>query len=300
MTRPLVVPGVTPRKTMEVRFLVPGNLVSNVDFIERIFGNGGDPHLPESDAGLDIEGWTGHTGYVILAPHLPTLTKKELGLPHFDEATERQKRDRICWASPDERYNNGDAFKVTARDGQGVMVTVIADNYYGYCKKEVKTQVSFAADLLGMVEEEHAGGALVHPRYDLGKLFSVATHLPKSGHTFENVQRLFGDRMETQKEGYGIDKRHPDIYYVPENVEINLNTQTVRWQNLSGRHALPLDPEITYVVPVGYKVRLEKEADLGQWRLVGTTAEGTLSVHGADQQPDRHPPPPRAPGRRAR
>ena len=73
--------------------------------------------------------------------------------------------------------------------------------------------------------------------------------------------------MEIQQEGYGIDKRYPDIYYVPENVEINLNTQTVRWQNLSGRHTLPLDPKITYVVPAGYKVRLEKEADSGQWRL---------------------------------
>ena len=279
MTRPLVVPGVpdvTPRKTMEVRFLVPGNLVSNVDFIERIFGNGGDPHLPESDAGLDIEHWTGHTGYVILAPHLTTLTKKSLGLPHFDNATDRQKRDRMCWAGPDELYNNGDAFKVTARDVQGVMVTVIADNYYGYCKKEVKTQANFAANLLGMVEEEHAGGALVHPQYDLGKLFSVATHLPKSRHTFEDVRRQFGDRMDIQKEGYGVDKRHPDLYYVPENVEINLNTQTVCWQNLSGRHSLPLDPKITYMVPAGYKVRLEKEADSGQWRLVGTTAEGTL------------------------
>ena len=279
MTRPLIVPGipgVTPRKTSEVKFLVPGNLVSNVDFIERIFGSGGDPHLPENDAGLDIEGWTGHTGYVILAPHLTTLTKKSLGLPHFDDATDRQKRDRMCWASPDELYNNGDAFKITARDGQGVMVTVIADNYYGYCKKEVKTQISFAANLLGMVEEEHAGGALVHPQYDLGKIFSPATHLPTSDHTFEKVKRVFGARMEIQPEGYGIDKRHPDIYYVPESVAINLNTQTVQWQNLSGRHTLPLDPKITYVVPAGYKIRLEKEADSGQWRLIGTTAEGTF------------------------
>lgn len=279
MTRPLVVPdvsGVTPCKTMEVRFLVPGNLVSNVDFIERIFGNAGDPHLPESDAGLDIDHWSGHTGYVILAPHLPTLSKKELGLPHFDDATDRQKRDRMCWASPDECYNNGDAFKVTARDEQGVMVTIIADNYYGYCKKEVKTQISFAGNLSGMVEEEHAGGALVHPQYDLGKFFSPATHLRKSSHTFEKVRRLFGERMAIQNEGYGVDKRYPDIYYVPESVEINLNTQTVRWQNLTGRHTLPLDPKITYVVPAGYKVRLEKEADSGQWRLIGTTAEGTL------------------------
>ncbi|MGI4787293.1 MAG: hypothetical protein ACRYFS_00440 [Janthinobacterium lividum] len=279
MTRACVVPevaGVTPRKTMELRFLVPGNLVSNLDFLERIFGNAGDPHLPENNAGLDIEHWTGHTGYVILAPHLTTLTKKSLGLPHFDDASERQKRDRMCWASPDERYNNGDAFKVTARDTQGVMVTVIADNYYGYCKKEVKTQINFAANLMGMVEEEHAGGALVHPQYDLGKVFSVATHLRKTEHTFEKVKRLFGERLEVQSEGYAIDKQYPSLYFVPENVEINLNTQTVRWQNLSGRHTLPLNPEITYIVPAGFKVRLEKEAESGQWRLIGTTAEGTL------------------------
>lgn len=279
MLRPLVVPGVpgvTARKTSEIRFLVPGNLVSNVDFIERIFGNGGDPHLPENDAGLDIEHWTGHTGYVILAPHLTTMTKKSLGLPHFDDATERQKRDRMCWVGPDELYNNGDAFKITARDENGVVVTVIADNYYGYCKKEVKTQISFAANLFGRVEEEHAGGAFVHPQYDLGKIFSPTTHLRKSGHTWETVKRLFGERMEIQAEGYGIDKQYANVYYVPENVEINLNTQTVQWHNLSGRHTLPLDPTITYIVPAGYKVRLEKEADSGQWRLIGTTAEGTL------------------------
>ena len=200
---------------MEIRFLVPGNLVCNLDFLERIFDNAGDPHLPENDAGLDFEHWTGHTGYVILAPHLTSLSKKALGLPHFDDATDRQKRDRMCWAGPDELYNNGDAFKITARDEHGVMVTVIADNYFGYCKKEVKTQINFAANLLGMVEEEHAGGALVHPQYDLGKRFSIGTHLPKSAHTFEHVKGQFGALMSLQPEGYGIDKVHSDIYYVP-------------------------------------------------------------------------------------
>ena len=278
LMRPIVVPevkGVTRQKTMEVQFLAPGNLVSNLDFVERIFGNAGDPHLPENDAGADIEHWTGHTGYVVLAPHLTTLTKKAVGLPHWDDATERQRRDGQCWRTADEPYNNGNAFKITARDEQGVMVTLIADNYYGYCKKEVKTQISFAANLLGGVEEEHAGGAMVHPQYDLGKLFSVATHLPKSGHTFEQVKRLVGAGLHLQKEGYGIDARYPDLYYVPENVEINLNSQTVTWRNLSGRQTLPLDPVITYMVPSGFKVRLEKEVDSGQWRLIGTTAEGT-------------------------
>ena len=73
MLRPLVVPGVPGQiaeKSMETRFIVPGGLVSNLDFVESIFGNGGDPYLPENDASLNPATWTGHTGAVILAPHL--------------------------------------------------------------------------------------------------------------------------------------------------------------------------------------------------------------------------------------
>ena len=84
LLRPVVVPevpGVTGERCMEIRFIAPGGLVSNLDFVEGIFGNGGDPYLPENDASLAPETWTGHTGCVILAPHLTALTKKELGLP---------------------------------------------------------------------------------------------------------------------------------------------------------------------------------------------------------------------------
>ena len=84
LMRPLVVPEVPGRareKRLEVRFIVPGGLVANLDFVEGIFGNGGDPYLPENDAALDPAGWTGHTGCVILAPHLTRITKKSLGLP---------------------------------------------------------------------------------------------------------------------------------------------------------------------------------------------------------------------------
>ena len=83
-------------KRMETRFFAPGNLVSNLDFVETIFGNGGDPFLPENDAGLDVEHWTGHTGCVILAPHLIRVKKREVGLPKWDDATERQRRDGMC------------------------------------------------------------------------------------------------------------------------------------------------------------------------------------------------------------
>ncbi|MCA9134527.1 MAG: hypothetical protein KDA45_15260, partial [Planctomycetales bacterium] len=176
LVRPLVcpaVPGFCRHKSMEIRFFAPGGLVSNLDFVESIFGNGGDPLLPENDAGLDVLHWSGHTGCVILAPHLCHVTKRELGLPHWDDASERQRRDAMCYREPDEKYNDGSAFKVTCRTADGVIVTLIADNYFGYCKKEVKTQISFAANLMGNVEEEHAGGTLAFPSWSLGDEYQV-------------------------------------------------------------------------------------------------------------------------------
>ena len=145
LLRPLVVPavpGFTTAKYMETRFFVPGGLVANLDFVESIFGNGGDPYLPEHDASLDPDSWTGHTGCVILAPHLTHVPKHLLGLPHWDAATPLQRRDGMCYKDENELYNGGNAFKLCARDARGVIVTIIADNYFGYCKKEVKTQIS--------------------------------------------------------------------------------------------------------------------------------------------------------------
>src|SRR5689334_17678319 len=91
LLRPLVcpaVPNLAPEKRMEVRFFAPGGLVSNLDFVESIFGNAGDPYLPGNDAALDVDGWTGTSGCVILAPHLTRMRKKDLGLPHVSEASE--------------------------------------------------------------------------------------------------------------------------------------------------------------------------------------------------------------------
>jgi hypothetical protein len=284
MLRPIVcpkVPGVISQKSMEIRFFAPGALVSNLDFVESIFGNAGDPYLPENDAALDVRHWTGHTGCVILAPHLTTLTKKSLSLPHFDDATERQRRDGMCWRKETELYNGGNAFKATARDESGVIVTVIADNYYGYCKKEVKTQISFAANLFGACEEEHAGGALVYPSYDLGEEFSGHLHVPRMDHNYENMIATHGGRMEVHADGYAVDLQYPDIFYVSENVRFDLHAQRVSWP-VSGPNGQPAEKSMrlllgkTYVRPSGYKVHMEKAPGGRTWRLVGTVAEPTF------------------------
>jgi len=230
LLRPLVSPavdGVTSKKSMEVRFFAPGSLVSNLDFVESIFGNGGSPYHISNDAGLDYEGWSGHTGCIILAPQLTKLTKKELGLPNVAEATERQKRDGMCWEKPEELYNDGSAFKLTMRTDEGTIVTVIADNYFGYSKKEIKTFISYAANLLGNAEEEHAGGALIFPSYNQGE--NQITKAENFSKTLEETAKIFPDLIDMQPEGYGKDRNYSDIFYIPELSRFDIKSQKISW-----------------------------------------------------------------------
>ena len=278
LLRPTVcpeVPGVCPRKSMEIRFFAPGSLVSNLDFVESIFGNAGDPFLPRNDAGIDIEHWTGHTGCVILAPHLTKLTKKSLGLPHFDQATDRQKRDGMCWKEESELYNSGQAFKLTCRTEAGVIVTLVADNYYGYCKKEVKTQISYAANLYGNVEEEHAGGAIAFTSYSFGDEYQTDSR-KVNGRTFEDVVRDYGSMMDVQPQGYAVDKTFPDLLYIPEDARANVLRQEFWWTRDGKEQTLALAPGKIYMTPSGFKVRMEKHPGAPSWRIIGTRGEGAF------------------------
>jgi len=279
MLRPLVAPavaGVCEYKSMETRFFVPGNFCSNLDFVESIFGNAGDPLVAGGDAGLDALHWSGHTGCVILATHLTSQTKKELGLPHFDDATARQRRDRMCWKDESEKYNDGSAFKLTCRDDSGVIVTLIADNYYGYCKKEVKTQLSYAANLMGGAEEEHAGGALAFAAYSLGDHFQVERR-SQNGQTFADVAKKYSDFIDVQPEGYGIDKIHPEVVYIPEMAFASLHHRHIRWKDAAGvTQSIRLSPDQVYIAPSGYKLQLAKHASAPSWRLIGAAGEGVF------------------------
>lgn len=279
LLRPVVcpeVPGIISEKSMEVRFFAPGSLVSNLDFVETIFGNAGDPNLAVNDAALDIEHWTGHTGCIILAPHLTKLKKKDVGLPHYDDASDRQKRDGMCWKDENELYNDGSAFKLTCRDERGVVVTIIADNYYGYSKKEIKTQISYSANLFGLVEEEHAGGAIAFPRGNMsdsvfGGNFTKKFDLPYS---FEEAKKLLGDRIEIQEGNYAVDKKYPDIIYIPENADIDVESSAVSWTYKNKDYSLRLSPQKIYVHPTGHKFQLVKHPTQSMWRIIDTAPEG--------------------------
>jgi hypothetical protein len=277
LIRPLVCPavGADPAKTMEIRFFAPGSLISNLDFVEAIFGNAGDPYLPENDAALDPLHWTGHTGCVVLAPHLTGLRKKDLHLPPFDRATDRQRADGMCWRDESELYNEGRPFKLTFRGRGGVIVTIIADNYYGHCKKEVKTQIGFAANLFGNCEEEHAGGALAFASYLLGSEFLSGRTVRLEEPPIESAMRLLHDRVHCRPEGYAVDRTYPNVLYVPGNAEFSVPGGYIRWTSHGQQRSLPLRSDCEYVLPSGYRVRMEKQPG-GHWQLVGIRSDSTL------------------------
>ncbi|MBK9476983.1 MAG: hypothetical protein IPL94_12385 [Tetrasphaera sp.] len=279
LLRPLVtvgVPGFTRERRLETRFIVPGSMVANLDFVEGIFGNAGDPYLPENDAALDPLGWTGHTGLVVLAPHLTALTKQSLGLPHRDQATERQVRDGMCWNTPEELYNDGQAFKVCARDERGVIVTVIADNYFGYCKKEVKTQISMSANLFGGAEEEHSGGAVVFPSWDEGQEFT--NEYAHGARSVAETVALDPDAWELDPAGLARLTADATIVLLPTGAHFSLVDRSITWQHGSGElQRVTFRGDTTYLDTSGFRVQMRQvRRDPVQWTIVGTSAAATI------------------------
>jgi len=263
-------------KSLEVRMFAPGGLVSNLDFVESIFGNAGDPFLTENDAAADIDHWTGQSGCIILAPHLVKLKKKDVGLPHRDDATERQRRDGMCWQDADELYNDGQAFKIVCRDKRGVIVTIIADNYFGYSKKEIKSQISYSANLFGGCEEEHAGGAIAFPRYNLGEIYMPRASDILDNHSYADLCHRLADRIDCKAEGYAVDKAYPEIIYLPEDAQINMHDLKVRWAGSKGKSEIKLLASHTFIYPSGFRVNMAHHAHSPSWHLAGTIGEGTF------------------------
>ena len=204
--------------------------------------------------------------------------KQILNLPSKSDASEREIQDGMYYDNPGELYNDGSAFKLTFRDSSGVVVTVLADNYFGYCKKEVKTQVSFAANLSGLSEEEHAGGAVVFPSYDLGEEFEPLAILPKTPHTFEDTTSTLGISETDAADGVYCDPTFDSIFYLPENAKFSLREQEVSWTYKDNTCNMALDPRNSYVLPSGYKVEMKKTENDGPWKLVGTVGEGFFVI----------------------
>ncbi|HMS38285.1 MAG TPA: hypothetical protein PKA93_14040, partial [Arachnia sp.] len=144
----------------------------------------------------------------------------------------------------------------------------------GYCKKEVKAQISYSANLLGRVEEEHSGGAIAFPRYNLGQTFTSTYSDPTA--CIDEVIARDPDRFEQQAEGHAIDLEQAHIVLVPERTTFSLRDVTVSWERGGEQQSIPLRADKTYVLPDGYLVNLTHlAADGEQWTLLGTSPIAT-------------------------
>jgi len=157
-----------------------------------------------------------------------------------------------------------------------VIVTIIADNYFGYSKKEIKSHISYSANLFGGAEEEHAGGALAFPRYNLGEIYLPHSSYMVEGRTFADLCRRLTDHIELKPEGYAVDRHFPEIIYVPEDTQINIHDLCVSWQAGVRPGKIKLLARNTFVYPSGFRVHMERHPDAPSWRLIGTIGEGTF------------------------
>ena len=140
----------------------------------------------------------------------------------------------------------------------------------------MKAQISFAANLFGLAEEEHAGGAIAFPAYVLGQEFYSDRTVQFRKTTFTEAMVLLGGTVDVKPEGYAVDRRYPSILYVAEDTCFNVQEGYVRWMHDRAMQQLTLREGNVYVLPSGYKVRLEKQPGGTAWRLVGSVAWGTL------------------------
>ena len=171
-------------------------------------------------------------------------------------------------------YNEGKPFKLVCRNLQGVVVTLIADNYFGYSKKEIKSQISYSANLFGGCEEEHAGGALAFPRVNLGDIY--LPHMIEERYSFDTLCRQLSATLTLHDQGYAVDNNDSDIIYVPETAQINLQQQKISWQYKGLDQTIKLLVNHTYIYPNGFKVHIERHPNAPSWRLIGTQPTGTF------------------------
>ena len=78
------------------------------------------------------------------------------------------------------------------------------------------------------------------------------------------------------RRGYAIDRRFPDVFYIPEDSIFTLRDGFVRWQHDGRTQQLTLHPSAVYVLPSGFRVHLEKQHSGTAWRLIGSRPRGTL------------------------
>ena len=98
----------------------------------------------------------------------------------------------------------------------------------------------------------------------------------KPGYSFDDMVSRYGEVMDVQPEGYGVDKKYQDIIYLKQKIRMDLNAQTITWEHNGEKQTIRLRPGKTYIQPSGYKIEMKKHPGAPSWRLIGIDPEGTF------------------------
>ena len=112
--------------------------------------------------------------------------------------------------------------------------------------------------------------------FDLGEEFSGRVHVKHRGHTAAEAFARNQSMLDIRPEGYAVDRKHPDVMYVPEDADFNLRSQIISWVFNGQKQTIRMRAEAVYLRPSGYKIRMLKPEGNRAWRLVGTAAEPTF------------------------
>ena len=167
----------------------------------------------------------------------------------------------MCWKDPAEFYNDGQAFKLCARDASEPSLRSLGTTN-GYCKK-VKTQISFAANLFGLAEEGARRRGAVFPRYDLAGEYDGRAQLQDFPHRIAEVRTLFADDLSFAPRDTRWTRNIPTIICVPETARFALETQTITWESGGEIRTIKLLLDHHYLLPSGFAIHLEKPVETG-------------------------------------
>ncbi len=94
----------------------------------------------------------------------------------------------------------------------------------------MKTQICYAANLFGNVEEEHAGGAIAFASYNLGDEFVPDSRTKRNGRTLADVvQRLRRPDGHAARRVTASINKFPNLIYIPEDAARLRSTAIEVW-----------------------------------------------------------------------
>lgn len=106
----------------------------------------------------------------------------------------------------------------------------------------------------------------------------VPKRAEKNTHTYEEAVKLLGDTVTVHPEGYATDNRFNDIHFLPEDMELSVQTQTAQFTDKKSgeKRSIKLLPNNLYIHPSGYKVLVNRHPTIPKWKLTGILSEPTF------------------------